>query len=234
MRRGEAAPQPYEVATILQCMTTTRSLSITVVLAIAAYTSGLEAQQNKPVPGVKPPPPLSPMASQKVVVLPVQLLRADSGAWMDTRGWDKFRRELDDSIGSIVAARGVGRAWKYASDVVRIAKRNPDYVGDPYSMGVQAMRAVVYKIGDRLPEPFVSNVRGLIALSDTRYALVPVEAWFVRKGAQQIVVVKLALADGQGGAIVWLGEVGTDPATSMPPDLANVLATRVANLIIAP
>ena len=117
---------------------------------------------------------------------------------------------------------------------MRIAKRNPDYVGDPYSMGVQAMRAVVYKIGDRLPEPFVSNVRGLIALSDTRYALVPVEAWFVRKGAQQIVVVKLALADGQGGAIVWLGEVGTDPATSMPPDLANTLATRVANLIIAP
>jgi len=234
MRLGEAAPQPYEVATILQCMTTIRSLSITVALAIAAYTSGLEAQQNKPVPVVKPPPPLSPMASQKVVVLPVQLLRADSGAWMGPRGWDRFRRELDDSIGSIVAARGVGRAWKYASDVVRIAKRNPDYVGDPYSMGVQAMRAVIYKIGDRVPEPFVSNLRSLIALADTRYALVPVEAWFARKGAQQIVVMKLALVDGQGGAIVWLGEVGSDPATSIPPDLINVLATRVANLIIAP
>jgi hypothetical protein len=215
-------------------MTTIRSLSFTVVLAVAAFATGLEAQPNKPIPGVKPPPPLSPMASQKVVVLPVQLWRADSGAWMDSRGWDKFRRELDDSIGSIVAARGVGRAWKYASDVVRIAKRNPDYVSDPYSMGVQPLRTVVYKIGDRLPEPFVSNLRSLIALADARYALVPVEAWFARKGAQQIVVMKLALADGQGGAIVWLGEVGSDPATSMPSDLINTLATRVANLIIAP
>jgi hypothetical protein len=215
-------------------MKTIRSLSFTVVLVLAAFASGLGAQQNKSNPAVKPPPPLSPMASQHVVVLPVQLLRADSGAWMDARGWDKFRRELDDSIASIVAARGVGRVWKYASDVVRIAKRNPDYVSDPYSMGVQPMRAVIYKIGDRLPEPFVSNLRSLIALADTRYALVPVEAWFVRKGAQQIVVMKLALADGQGGGIVWLGEVGSDPATSMPPDLVNTLATRVANLIIAP
>jgi hypothetical protein len=63
---------------------------------------------------------------------------------------------------------------------------------------------------------------------------VPVEVWFVRRGAQQIAVMKLALADGQAGTIVWLGEVGTDPATSMPPDLINTLATRVANLIIAP
>ena len=45
---------------------------------------------------------------------------------------------------------------------------------------------------------------------------------------------KLALADGQGGSIVWLGEVGTDPSTAMPPDLVNTLATRVANLIVAP
>jgi hypothetical protein len=215
-------------------MNTIRSLRIAALLAVGAFTTGLEAQPNKPIRGIKPPPPLSPMASQHVVVLPVQLVRADSGAWMDSRGWDKFRRELDDSIASIVAARGVGRSWKYASDVVRIAKRNPDYVSDPYSMGVQPLRTVVYKIGDRLPEPFVSNLRSLIALADTRYALVPVEAWFARKGAQQIVVMKLALADGQGGAIVWLGEVGSDPATSMPPDLISTLATRVANLIIAP
>jgi hypothetical protein len=215
-------------------MKSLRSLGIAGAFAIAALAGGLQAQQAKPVPGVKPPPPLSPMASQHVMVLPVQLMRADSGAWMNVRGWEKFRRELDDSIGAIVAARGVGKVWKYAADVARIAKRNPDYVNDPYSMGVQAMRAVLYKIGDPLPDPFAGNLRTLIALSDARYALVPVEAWFVRKGPQQIVVMKLALADGQAGTIVWLGEVGTDPATDMPPDLINTLATRVANLIIAP
>ena len=214
-------------------MKSLRSLGIAGAFAIAALSGGLQAQQVKPVPGAKPPP-LSPMASQHVMVLPVQMMRADSGAWMNGRGWEKFRRELDDSIGAIVAARGVGTAWKYAADVARIAKRNPDYVNDPYAMGVQAMRAVLYKIGDPLPDPFAGNLRTLIALSNARYALVPVEVWFVRIGPQQIVVMKLALADGQAGTIVWLGEVGTDPATDMPPDLISMLATKVANLIIAP
>jgi hypothetical protein len=213
----------------------TRSLTIAGVLAIALCAGGLKAQTpTKGQPGAKPQPPLSPMASQHVMVLPVQLLRADSGAWVDGHSWEEFRRELDDSIGSIISARGVGKAWKYASDVARIAKRNPDYVSDPYSMGVQAMRAVLYKIGDPLPDPFVSNLRRLIALGDTRYALVPIEVWFARRGPEQIVAIKLAVADGQGGTIVWLGEVGTDPATTMPPDLINTLATRIANLIVAP
>lgn len=199
----------------------------------AVCAGGAQAQRPKGAPGA-PPPPLSPMASQHVMVLPVQLFRADSGAWVDRGGWERFRHELDDSIGSIIAARGVGRTWKYAADVARIAKRNPDYVGDPYSMGVQPMLVALYKIGDPLPEPFVSNLRHFIALADARYCLVPLSVWFVRRGAQQIAVMKLGLADGQGGTIVWLGDVGTDPATSMPPDLINTLATRVANLVVAP
>jgi hypothetical protein len=214
----------------------TRSLNFAAVLAFALCAGGIEAQQQKPAPGVKPPPPLSPMASQHVMVLPVQLFRADTGSWVKIGDWEKFRHELDDSIGSIIAARGMGKSWKYAADVARIAKRNPDYVSDPYSMGVQAMRAVLYKIGDPLPDPFVSNLRTMIALGDARYALVPIEVFFARRGAEQIAVIKLALADGQGGTIVWLGEVGTDPVTSatLPPDLITTLATRIANLIVAP
>jgi hypothetical protein len=214
----------------------TRSLNFAAVLAFATCAASLQAQRGTPPPGVKPPPPLSPMASQHVLVLPVQMLRADSGAWVGPGDWEKFRRELDDSIGSIVAARGVGKAWKYAADVARIAKRNPDYVSDPYSMGVQAMRAVLFKIGDPLPQPFVGNLRPMIALGDSRYALVPIEVFFARRGDEQIAVMKLGLADGQGGTIVWLGEVGTDPSTAakLPPDLINTLATRIANLVIAP
>jgi hypothetical protein len=214
----------------------TRSLKIAAALVFAACAGALPAQQGKPAPGSKPQPPLAPMGSQHVTVLPVQLVRADSGAWVSVRDWEKFRRELDDSIGSQLAARGLGRAWKYASDVARIAKRNPDYVNDPYSMGVQAMRAVQYKIGDPLPEPFMSNLRTIIALANSRYALVPIEVWFARRGQEQIAVIKLALADGQAGTIVWLGEVGTDPSTAetLPPDLITTLATRIANLVVAP
>jgi hypothetical protein len=214
----------------------TRSLRIAGVLslALAICAGSLQAQQKKADPGAKPQPPLSPMASQHVMVLPVQLLRADSGAWVDQGKWEKFRRELDDSIGSAIANRGVGKTWKYASDVARIAKRNPEYVNDPYAMGVQAMRSVKYKIGDPLPELFNNNLRLLIGIADTRYVLVPVEIWFARNGAQQIAVLKLAMADGRGGDFVWMGEVGTDPATAYSPAVINTLAARIADLVVAP
>ncbi|HEV8409316.1 MAG TPA: hypothetical protein VGQ30_02325 [Gemmatimonadaceae bacterium] len=217
----------------------TRSLRIVVSHAVSAFAllagaTVAQAQQKKPDAGVKPQPPLSPMASQHVMVLPVQLMRADSGAWIDASKWEKFRRELDDSIGSMIANRGVGKTWKYASDVVRIAKRNPDYVNDPYAMGVQSMRSVKYKIGDPIPDLFNNNLRLLIGIADTRYVLLPVEVYFAKKGPQQIAVMKLALVDGRGDAFVWLGEVGTDPATEMSPALINSLASRIADLVVAP
>jgi hypothetical protein len=211
-------------------MKKTRSLGIAGMLAIAACASGLHAQQGRQ----RPQPPLSPMASQHVMVLPVQLLRADSGAWVDQAKWETFRRELDDSIAAAISNRGIGRTWKYAADVVRIAKRNPEYVGDPYSMGVQPMRAVKYRIGDPIPDLFNSNLRLLIALGDARYALLPIELWFARKDAQQIAVLKLALVDGRGGTFSWIGEIGTDPATAMSPAVINTLAARVADLVAAP
>jgi hypothetical protein len=214
----------------------TRSLRIAgfLSLALAAWAGSLQAQQKKPDAVTKPQPPLSPMASQKVMVLPVQLYRADSGAWIDQSKWEKFRRELDDSIGSAIANRGVGKTWRYASDVVRIAKRNPEYVSDVYAMGVQPMRAVKYKIGDPIPDLFNNNLRLLIGIADTRYVLLPVEVWFVRKDAQQIAVLKLAMVDGRGGDFVWMGEVGTDPATAYSPAMINTLAARVADLVVAP
>ncbi len=214
----------------------TRSLRIAGVfsLLLAGWAGSLQAQQKKPDAGNKPQPPLSPMASQKVMVLPVQLLRADSGAWVDQSKWEKFRRELDDSIASAIANRGVGKTWKYASDVVRIAKRNPEYVNDVYSMGVQPMRAVKYKIGEPIPDLLNNNLRLLIGIADTRYVLLPVEVWFARKGPQQIAVLKLAMVDGRGGTFVWMGEVGTDPATSFTPALISSLAARVADLVVAP
>jgi hypothetical protein len=203
--------------------------------ALALCAGALGAQQAKTdAPVKRTQPPLSPMASQHVMVLPVQLLRADSGAWIDATKWEKFRRELDDSIGAAIANRGIGKTWKYASDVIRIAKRNPEYVNDPYSMGVQAMRSVNYRINEPIPDLFNNNLRLLIGIADTRYVLLPVEIWFARKGDQQIAVLKLALVDGRGGNFVWMGEVGTDPAAVMSPALINTIASRVADLVAAP
>ena len=106
----------------------------------------------------KPQPPLAPFVSQRVVVLPVQLLRPDTGTFVSAAAWGAFRKELDDSIGSAISERGVGKKWMYAAEVARSARRNAAYVSDPYSLGAQPLRGAIYKGGDKMPEVFAGNL----------------------------------------------------------------------------
>ena len=200
----------------------------TLLLACAASAAAAQTP--------KPPPPLSPFVAERIIVLPVQLMRHDSAAWLDAAGWGNFRKELDDSIGSAIAERGLGKKWAYAADVVKSAKRNAAYTNDPYSLGAQAMRGIPLKPGDKLPTLFNSNLRTLVALGDTRYALVPIELAFfsIKNSNQRIAALRLALVDSRGGGYVWIGDVASDPATSLTPAVINSLASRVADLVQAP
>jgi hypothetical protein len=200
--------------------------------AAAAFALSLPAVAAAQQP--KPQPPLAAFVAQRIAVMPVQLLRVDTIAFVRPAAWDAFRRELDDSIGSAIAERGVGKKWAYAADMARTARRNAAYVSDPYSLGVQPLRNAVYKGGDKIPELFGSNLRALIALGDTRFALVPVEIAFVGNATRQRAVLRLALVDGRGGLFVWVGDVASDAASSLTPALIGSLAARVADLVIAP
>jgi hypothetical protein len=191
--------------------------------------SGVAAAQQP-----KPQPPLAAFVGQRIAVMPVQMLRGDTAAFVRPAAWDVFRRELDDSIGSAIAERGVGKKWAYAADVARAARRNAAYVGDPYSLGAQPLRNAVYKGGDKIPDVFGSNLRAHIALGDTRFALVPVEIAFVGNALRQRAVLRLALVDGRGGLFVWVGDVASDAASAPTPALISSLAARVADLVIAP
>jgi hypothetical protein len=203
-----------------------RAFAAAVISSVTAATLAAQAPRAQP--------PLAQFVAQRIVVMPVQLLRADTGSLVTPARWSAFRLELDDSIGSAIAERGVGKKWAYAADVARAAKRNAAYVGDPYSLGVQPLRNAIYKGGDKIPDVFGSNLRSQIALGDTRFALVPVELIFVRKGAEQRGVLRLALVDGRGGLFVWVGDVASDPATFLTPALVASLAARVADLVAAP
>ncbi|HVT41283.1 MAG TPA: hypothetical protein VHE78_19760 [Gemmatimonadaceae bacterium] len=202
-----------------------RATAAFVLLVLSAVAT---AQQPKPQP------PLAAFVGQRIAVMPVQLLRADTVAFVRPAAWDAFRRELDDSIGSAIAERGVGKKWAYAADIARSARRNAAYVSDPYSLGVQPLRNPIYKVGDKIPGLFASNLRPLIALGDTRFALVPVEVAFVGTAERQRAVLRLALVDGRGGLFVWVGDVASDAASALTPALIGSLAARVADLVIAP
>ena len=198
------------------------------VLLLAVTRAAATAQ----VP--KPPPPLAQFISQRVNVMPVQLLKPDTGALVVTANWAAFRKELDDSIGAAIAQRGVNRTWSYAADVARAARRNAAYVSDPYSLGAQQLRGVLIKAGDRIPDLLASNLRTHIAIGDTRYALIPLEIMFVHKGVEQHAVLRLVLVDGRGALFMWQGEVTSDAVQKLTPAVVSSLAARVADLVVAP
>jgi hypothetical protein len=177
--------------------------------------------------------PLAGFASQRLIVLPVQLWRGDSLSWIQPSGWTAFRKELDDSVASAISERGIGKGWAYPADVIRQAKRNAGYVGDPYSIGAQPLRGQNYRPSDHIPPLMASNLRAMIALADARYALIPVEVVFQRDGERQRVVLRLALVDGRTGRFDWVGEAPSDPATVYSASILSAIAARVADLVIA-
>ncbi len=208
------------------------ALSLLAAFVTTACSPHVQAQQP---PKQKPQaqPPLASFASQRLILLPVQMLRADSGSFVTMPMWAEFRKTLDDSVAAAISDRGIGKGWGYAADVLRQAKRNAAYVGDPYALGAQPLRGQLYKPNDHIPDVMSNNLRGLIALGDTRYALVPIELVIQRDGPRQRAVLRLALIDGRSGLFMWVGEAASDPMTALTPALINTLAARVADLVVA-
>jgi hypothetical protein len=179
-------------------------------------------------------PPLAPFAAEKVSVMPVQFLRADSGAPVRTTDWATLRRELDDSIGAAIAGRGVGTKWAYAADIARLARRNTAYVSDPYTIGAGGLRARTLEANQQLPRTLIDNLRSLIALGDSRYALVPVDLSLVRQGGDWKAVLRLVLVDGRRGQLIWFADIAVDTDPAFTGAAAGRIAHRVADLVVAP
>lgn len=192
-----------------------------VALASAAPASAQEGE-----------PPLSPFVAQRVAVVPVQFLRSDTAAPLLPAQWATARRELDDSIGTALAERGLGNKWAYAADIDRLAKRNRGYVSDPYTLGAGSFRARPLRPNDAAPSLLLSNLRSLIALGDARYALIPVELAFVREDDKALAVLRLVLLDGRGGRIVWFADIAVPAGTAFGSAQIGELARSVADLVV--
>ena len=112
-----------------------------------------------------------------------------------------------------------------------MAKRNMGYASDPYSLGATGLRNRALKLEDQAPMVLVNNLRSLIALGDARYALVPVELSFIRKGNEIRPVLRLVLVDGRVGQIVWFGDIAGAALTAFSSAEIGVFAQRIADLV---
>jgi hypothetical protein len=206
---------------------------LTLVLAVCAACASKPPETEA---STVPLRPLERMAGQEILVLPVQYLSST-----DTLGWQQqipnraaFLANLDDQIEAALSARGLGRAWTFGREIERASKLNSILMTDARSLSAEWLRGRV------LPEtsvrdPLASQVRGLVGLKGSRYALLPVELRFENRGTGVgVAILRIVMIDSRMAQIRWVGEVVSDPMRTLSPALTASVATHFADLAAAP
>jgi len=209
-----------------------RRFSLTIVWALCAACAS-KPPETEASPTVMRP--LERMAGQQIVVFPVQYL-----ASTDTLGWQQqipnraaYLAALDDQIEAAMTSRGI-KSWAFGREVERASKMNSILMTDARSLSAEWLR------GRTLPEtavrdPLAQQVRGLVGLKGSRYALLPVELRFQNRGpGTGVAILRVVMIDSRMALIKWVGEVESDPTRNFSPALAANVAAHFADLVLAP
>jgi hypothetical protein len=208
------------------------------IFLIAVATLSLACASKPPETEASPVPlrPLERMAGQQILVLPVQFL---SGT--ETLGWQQqvpnraaFLAALDDQIEAAMAARGLGRQWTFGREVERASKMNSILMTDARSLSAEWLRGRVLT-ETSVRDPLASQVRGLVGLKGSRYALLPVELRLENRGAGTgVAILRVVMIDSRMALIKWVDEIESDPMKTLSPALTASVATHFADLVVAP
>lgn len=207
-------------------------------MLIVAGTLSLACASKPPETEASPVPlrPLERMAGQQILVLPVQFL---SGT--ETLGWQQqvpnraaFLAALDDQIEAAMAARGLARQWTFGREVERASKMNSILMTDARSLSAEWLRGRVLT-ETSVRDPLASQVRGLVGLKGSRYALLPVELRLENRGAGTgVAILRVVMIDSRMALIKWVDEIESDPMKTLSPALTASVATHFADLVVAP
>lgn len=208
-----------------------RRLLALATLAILAAGCGSKPAVPAPAPALS----LEGLTAQRLAVLPTFNIFVGTDEWgAPLRRSTATLRALDTAIVAALDERGIGRNWVFPPELERAYRHNPTYATDPYALGEEPLRSPTLQVGSRLPEPLASQLRTLVALTDTRFVLAPVElrvrAVPADPAGRGEGVLRLAVIDARTTEVVWLGEVHSDALATPGPALVNTLAARVADL----
>jgi hypothetical protein len=205
--------------------------SRTLVILLAAPACA-KAQQNggelKPLPAV-PVLSVQALAGKRVAVLPITLVVADPVLQPDT-GYAPYRdrraalHRTDSLVSEALLGRGPEVDWVLPPELRKISRRAAGFVPDPDQMGQAVLRAPNLKT---IPDPLRSSMRNLLAIADTRLALVPASLGFGPEPNGEIRAdLSLVLGDVRTGKVLWrslaLGR-GKTPDQALNAALATVL-----------
>jgi hypothetical protein len=210
-----------------------RTFSLTLVWALSAACASKPPETDASPVALRP---LERMAGQDIIVFPVQYLSST-----DSLGWQQqipnraaFLAALDDQIEAVFSARGLNKAWTFGREVERASKLNSILMTDARSLSAEWLRGRV------LPEttvrdPLQAQVRGLVGLKGSRYALLPVEVRLEnRAGGTGVAILRVVMIDARMAQIRWVGEVVSDPMKTLSPALTASVARHFADLVVAP
>jgi hypothetical protein len=180
--------------------------------------------------------PLAGLAGQHIVVLPVHYIRADTMGFAARIDAPRATlAALDSAIERALGERGLSTSWTYPPALARSARRNAGYVSDPYLLAAERLRSGVRLADDRLAEPLATQIRGIVAVTDARYALFPVELRFERVADGRLrPVLHVVLLDARGSSVRWVGEVRGAASSDVTPTMLESVAFALADLVAAP
>mgnify|MGYP001220099597 CR=1 FL=1 len=177
--------------------------------------------------------PLAPYAGTRVAVAPVQFFLVDTASWGAPSGL-VLRAAFDSLLSEALNERGLSGTWVTPADLLRAARRNVLYAGDPRNLGAFPVRYGTKKV-TKFADPFASNLRRIDALHDARYVLVPVELRVtVEKPGVGRLGMRLLLVDARLSAPLWQTDLIGVSAAAYSPALLQKLATQIADLVVAP
>ena len=212
-------------------------LNVRAVLSLALLAAGCRGTTPAPeAPHTDPERPLASYAGRRVVVLPLQLL--DDGAGWSAMGNDAkgMRTRFDDEIAFALGERGLGTRWILPSALASMTRRAGTYIPDVRSLQVESLRRLKEAPDGPLSDPLASQLRSLVAFTDARWVLLPIEGRVERapaaRGGGTRFIVQLAMIDARGAIVTWMGEVASDTASGPSPQPFATAAGRLADLIV--
>ena len=185
-----------------------------------------------------------------VVFVPVQSVEplADGGWPGGAAGEEEALRAMDAELQFALDGSRGAEDWALPAEVVRRVRRNPMLRMDPSRLAYQGLLEKPDK-RKQIYEPLHGELRGISALFDTRYVVLPISLFvredpagpeepaadspadLARREAEYRAHLLLAMIDIRSSTIVWWGEIAGDAGPADSPALTASLAERVAKAV---
>lgn len=185
------------------------------------------------------------MIGRQMLVLPAQFLSVTNagGGWDIVPAGASLLPILDEEITDAFRKRGVKSNWTFGREIAEASLRNGGITGNPRELAAQGIRRV--KPGDTpLPEPLASEIRGIVALTNARYVVLPLEVNVDTRGGERKGSVRLLLIDSRTARVTWSEDViattSRDPqvvSDALSPygfrQLSRDIAAKFADMVVA-